>query len=280
MKTQPRRLLLAILMAGAIASPGRAADATPHPQAHAHNDYLHDRPLHDALDHGFCSIEADIWRIEDELLVAHTADELDPTRTLEGLYLKPLAERCAARGGWVYEPGRTVTLLIDLKSNGAELYPLLRAQLAKYRELFDDRPYSSGNADGASTAPSVARPVRAILSGDRPIDLVAADIRRLCGIDGRLPDLERDIAPDLYPLVSDNWTSYFSWRGEGPMPADEREKLNGYVNAAHAKGIHLRFWAAPDTEAVWSALLDADVDLIGADDLPRLQKFLADRTTD
>ncbi len=268
---------LAIL---ALATPAIAADAVPLPRAHAHNDYLHERPLHDALDHGFCSIEADIWRIDDELLVAHDFDELDPERTFEGLYLKPLAERCKARGGWVYEPGRTVTLLIDLKSNGAELYPLLREQLAKYRELFDDRPFTTGSTDGATTAPSVARPVRVILSGDRPIDLVAADPRRLCGIDGRLPDLERDVTPDLYPLVSDNWTSYFTWRGEGPMPADQREKLHGYVAAAHAKGIHLRFWAAPDTEAVWTELLDAGVDLIGADDLPRLQRFLDDRSAD
>lgn len=271
---------LALLSATTFAAPCRAADATPLPQAHAHNDYLHDRPLVDALDHGFCSIEADIWRIEDELLVAHTFAELNSERTFEALYLKPLAERCKARGGWVYQPGRTVTLLVDLKNDGAALYPLLREQLAKYHELFDDRPYSAGDADGAVSAPSIARPVRVILSGDRPIDLVAADARRLCGIDGRLADLERDITPDFYPLVSDNWTSYFTWRGEGPMPDDEREKLHGYVAAAHAKGIHLRFWAAPDTEAVWTELLDAGVDLIGADDLPRLQRFLGEQTMD
>ncbi len=30
-------------------------------QAHAHDDYEHDRPLLDALEHGFTSVEADIW---------------------------------------------------------------------------------------------------------------------------------------------------------------------------------------------------------------------------
>jgi len=39
----------------------RAADqSVPLIPAHAHNDYLHARPLLDALDHGFCSVEADI----------------------------------------------------------------------------------------------------------------------------------------------------------------------------------------------------------------------------
>ena len=33
-------------------------------RAHAHNDYEHPRPLFDALDHGFKSVEADIWLVE------------------------------------------------------------------------------------------------------------------------------------------------------------------------------------------------------------------------
>ena len=33
----------------------------PLPNAHAHNDYEHKRPLFDALDHGFCSVEADVF---------------------------------------------------------------------------------------------------------------------------------------------------------------------------------------------------------------------------
>ncbi|HEY3789313.1 MAG TPA: hypothetical protein VGL71_10685, partial [Urbifossiella sp.] len=34
---------------------------SPLRHAHAHNDYEHKRPLLDALEQGFCSVEADIW---------------------------------------------------------------------------------------------------------------------------------------------------------------------------------------------------------------------------
>jgi hypothetical protein len=37
------------------------AEVTPLPNAHAHNDYHHPRPLLDALDAGFCSVEADVF---------------------------------------------------------------------------------------------------------------------------------------------------------------------------------------------------------------------------
>src|SRR6185436_16418009 len=66
-----------------------AAEVVPLEHAHAHNDYLHTRPLLDALDHGFTSVEVDIFLVDGELLVAHTAREIKPDRTLEKLYLEP-----------------------------------------------------------------------------------------------------------------------------------------------------------------------------------------------
>ena len=48
-----------------------AGEVIPLPRAHAHNDYRHERPLFDALDHGFCSVEADIFLVEGQLLIGH-----------------------------------------------------------------------------------------------------------------------------------------------------------------------------------------------------------------
>ena len=50
-----------------------AADPLPLGRAHAHNDYEHTRPLLDALDCGFGSIEADVHLVDGRLLVAHDA---------------------------------------------------------------------------------------------------------------------------------------------------------------------------------------------------------------
>jgi hypothetical protein len=79
-----------------------AADVKALPQAHAHNDYEHQRPLLDALDHGFTGVEADIWLVNGKLLVAHEEAHIKPERTLEALYLDPLKKRVAENGGRVY----------------------------------------------------------------------------------------------------------------------------------------------------------------------------------
>ena len=106
------------------------------PHAHAHNDYAHRRPLLDALAHGFTSVEADVFLVDGKLLVAHTAAELKPDRTLESLYLDPLRARVRANGGRVYRDGPPFWLLIDVKTEANATYAALHDVLAKYADLF------------------------------------------------------------------------------------------------------------------------------------------------
>src|SRR5713226_4549315 len=107
-------LLIPLLLCVATAT---RADPVPLTRAHAHNDYEHARPLLDALDHGFCSVEADIYLVEGKLLVAHDRNKIQPERTLQALYLDPLRERVRQNGGRVYRGGPSLTLLIDVKSD-------------------------------------------------------------------------------------------------------------------------------------------------------------------
>lgn len=236
----------------------------PLPQAHAHNDYLHERPLLDALDQGFCSVEADIFLVDGKLLVAHTQSELTPARTLESLYLKPLAERVRAGGGRVYRNGPQMTLLIDFKNDGAETWALLNEVLARYAEMLT-RVEGNEVVEGAVTV---------IVSGDRPFEVIAKTTPRYAGVDGRLSDLDSDAPSHFMPLISDQWSRHFKWKGKGSMPEEERQKLADLVQRVHRSGRRLRFWATPDVEPMWRTLHEAGVDLINTDDLDGLSRFL------
>jgi hypothetical protein len=250
----------------AIVVPAGAAEtpAAPLLHAHAHNDYLHERPLLDALDHGFTSLEADVYLVDGQLLVAHTRAELKPERTLKRLYLDPLCERARQGNGRVWPGGPPLTLLVDIKADGQASYQALARLLAEYDDMvsvFDD--------ERAET-----KALKVVVSGDRAREAIAADVPRYVGIDGRLSDLEADVSPDLFPLISDNWNLHFRWRGEGPFPDAERAKLRDIVRRAHDRRCRVRFWATPEKTAVWQELLAADVDLIGSDDLVGLERFL------
>jgi hypothetical protein len=85
------------------------AQVTPLDRAHAHNDYAHQRPLLDALDAGFCSVEADVYLVDGDLWVAHDREDLKSTRRLTNLYLDPLLQR--ARNYGVISGNRPTELL-------------------------------------------------------------------------------------------------------------------------------------------------------------------------
>ena len=113
-----------------------------------------------------------------------------------------------------------------------------------------------------------------IISGDRPIQEIENSKPRRAGIDGRVADLDSDKPAALLPLISDNWTNHFRYRGVGSMPDTEREKLHDMVERAHARGRRIRFWATPETPLLWQELKAAGVDLLGTDDLEKLSTFL------
>ncbi|MEV6548456.1 phosphatidylinositol-specific phospholipase C/glycerophosphodiester phosphodiesterase family protein [Streptomyces sp. NPDC051597] len=259
-------------VATAAERPGaRPGGPRPLRRAHAHNDYEHPHPLLDALAHGFTSVEADVFLVDGQLLVAHDPAGLDPTRTLERLYLDPLMARVRAHHGSVYRGHhRPVQLLVDIKTDGAAAYRELDRRLRPYRRMLST--YAYGRVTPGAVTP--------VVSGDRGAraPMEAQQVRHAF-YDGRPEDLGTAATAAFIPLVSGNWTQSFTWLGTGPFPAAERRRLRAFVARAHAHRQRVRFWATPDLpgperDALWRELLAADVDHINTDDLAGLEAFL------
>ena len=238
-------------------------------QGHAHNDYEHDHPLDDALDAGFSSVEADVWAVDGELLVAHARDEVDPSRTLTSLYLEPLVRHFAGDRRRTSAP--RLQLLVDIKSAPSETLPLLRAQLRDYAPILT-------RYRGCTATPG---PVSVVVSG--------ADVRPAAPAAKRVSYFGYDMQPErtrdtglpkaITPLVSAEWDAYFTWDGHGSMPSSERARLEEMVRVAHVVGSAIRFYDTPDDrgaarDALWRELVAADVDYISTDDLAGFGAFI------
>jgi len=234
---------------------------TPILVAHAHNDYVHKRPLAEALEQGFTSLEIDIFLHKGEIIVSHVPLFLNLKPNLRERYLEPLHQLIQSQGGKVFPNHDTqLILMIDVKTNGREMYPVLKEALAEYEDMLT-----------IYTPDSVKRgPVKIVLSGARDGGAIETDERHYFQRDGGFDDSD---SPALTPRASGVYRKVIKWRGGGDMPTEEREKLQALVQKVHSKGKKLRLFAAPNKEAVWRELLDAGVDWINVDKLKAFRIF-------
>jgi len=246
--------------------------ASPLPQAHAHNDYEHSRPLFDALEQGFVYIEADVYLIDGELYVSHLYPlVLSQEKTLVHSYLAPLAELVRRNGGSVFSTpdAPPLQLMVDIKSDANETYAALKKHMEPYQHLLTSFENGVKNE----------RAVTVFLSGNRPVEQVLSEEKTFMCLDGRIEDLGRGIPPDLMPVVSERFSNIFGWEILGQQRTENQWlTLKRLACLTHSEGKKLRLWASPETESVWEEMLNAGCDIINSDELHRLRQFLLRRS--
>lgn len=234
-----------------------------HPNAHAHNDYEHPLPLWNALQHGFMSVEADVWLINGTLFVKHFKPKnVEKTPTLEKLYLQPLSDIISKQKGRVY-PNNSAPfyLMIDIKHEGIATYEALKKICKPYLSLLE----------GENS------PLKIFLSGARPTELMLADKDAFMGIDGRPEDIGKGYSAADMPVISQRYGKIIKWKGKTPISTEEFHVLKNLADACHKEGKKLRLWASPETELAWETLLEAGIDLLNTDKLEEMDHFLQGR---
>ena len=226
--------------------------------AHAHNDYLNEKPLIFALQNGFHSIEVDIYEYQGEIVVSHYGNNLKSKPTLRSLYLEPL--RDFLHGNQAVD----LWLLIDLKQEDESLLDLLHEQIQELGNLFKSKKSSE------------LRPVQIVLSGSVQRQLIAeTDFYEYFYLDGRIHHLESESWDSyLMPLISANITNVVKWNGKNEINAEDKKRINDLVFLANSQGKKLRFWKTRDSEDTWVQLREMGVHVIGTDEVEALAQFI------
>lgn len=232
---------------------------TPHLNAHAHNDYEHVRPLFNALDNGFTSVEADVHLIDGQLLVSHNKPGKE-SRSLDQLYFYPL-DSLVARNGRIFQNyDQPFYLMIDLKTDAKTTYEAVNLLLGRYSRLRCQDKFC---------------PVRIFVSGNRPLDKIGSSETKGLAFDGRPEDLGKGYSTDDMPVISDHYKNWSNWSGHQKSTPHDLQRIRDLAHRVHAEGKKLRLWAIPDNELAWEELLGAGVDIINTDKLKELNEFLS-----
>ncbi len=241
------------------------AQIIPLPNAFAHNDYRHKRPLFDALGSGFTHLEADIYLWRGRLLVTHRIPILKKHNNVETLYLLPLFKRLNNPTDSLAPTALdTIVLLVDIKSNAERTYKALKKQLLPFKSILSS--YDNGKV--------IIRNLTIVLSGHRPINVLENETTRFVFAD---EDLRKSgnikNNQDMYTMASCKYSRLISWKGKGQVPEEQKFRLNDLVLKAHAEGKKVRLWASPENEKVWSFLRVCGVDLINTDKIQVLKRY-------
>lgn len=234
------------------------AQVNVHINAHAHNDYEHNRPLFGALQNGFISVEADVHLFKGNLLVGHdNVSEHSPS--IEKLYFAPLDSLLKQNGTIYPSTTRPFYLMIDIKTDGEKTYRALQASLKSYPSLNCNQN---------------ACPLRIFLSGNRPTGIILKEGYTGFALDGRPEDVGKGLSSEIMPVISDSYSNWSHWLALSPAKAETLSRIRTLAAQVHAEGKQFRLWGTPDNELAWQALLDAGVDLINTDKLEALNVFL------
>jgi len=211
----------------------------------SHNDYLKEKPLKAAFEKKAEYIEADVFLDKGAFVVAHAIEEIDPSKTLEGMYLKPLTRLK------LYD----LNLAIDLKQGGPDVMGALIKLLEKFPML--------------TSSPSL----HIVLSGDYPPPSEWKHYPNYIWFDGR-PDIEySEDQLKRIRLISTSFSSVSTWNGEGEIPDTEFMKIQKVIDHVHHLNKPFRFWAIPDFKNSWEKLEEAGVDVINTDKVNEVWKL-------
>lgn len=211
---------------------------------HSHNDYNQIIPFWDAYANGANSIEADIFLKNDNLYVAHDEKSITASRTLEALYLKPLATALEMN----YKENQELFLVIDIKTAATETLATLIATLKKYPIIIQNKK------------------LKIIISGNRP---KAEDYSKYPDfIFFDFQEIGESISKENWEkvaMVSVDYKKYSSWNGKGRLTHEDYDRVSAIISKGKATNKPFRFWGCPDTKSAWKALIDLGIDIVNTD---------------
>ncbi len=224
---------------------------------HAHNDYLHERPLLEALTYGYESIEIDIIRKDSSLIVSHDGHDLETKPNIVDLYIKPLKDYCQ-------DHKLRVWLLIDLKKYDDWTLQLLHKVAESNHQFFSTRAETDQQ-----------KPLKIILSGAMPRREIADNSEyEYFFIDGRPAHLDQGFDSQVMPLISTNLSKHLNLNPQEKPDSTRYAEVVKMISQTHSQGKQFRFWNTSDNAQIWAQLKKLKVDLIGSDDLKALSEFI------
>lgn len=257
---------------------------TPVP-CHSHNDYWRRIPFFDAVHAGCSSVEADVWHFHDELYVGHAIPALSHNRTFRSLYINPILSvlnrqnpvtefsKGSKNGVFDEQFDQTLVLLVDFKTNGVDLFPVVEEQLSPLRDQGYLTHYNGTDLiQGAVTVVGTGNtPFESVLANNTYRDIFFDAPLKVFTTDGpNNESLKYNYTNSFYASVSAYEAVGFPWLGH--YTDRQVDKLRDHILGAQKAGLKARYWDTPAwpkglRNYIWTLLVKQGTDYLNVDDI-------------
>ncbi len=220
---------------------------------HSHNDYHQKEPLIGALEATAKSIEIDVFLKNDKVLVGHVRSELSDDKSLEKMYILPLKKHLETH------PGYDFFFMIDVKTEAVSTLNAIDNILKKYPELFSENG------------------IQIVISGSRPKPENYNDYAPYIWFDGRNPSDVETSGGNKIALISQDFSSFTSWRGKGDIPQKDLEKLELFIKECHNQHRAVRLWDTGDSNEMRDFLISIGVDYLNSDTPKETRQYIQNK---
>lgn len=227
-------------------------------QAHSHNDNRQLKPFNEASDQQFGSVETDIMLKNGVLYSVNNVEDTTPERTFEKLYLQPIAAQLEKNNGQIYsQKDNSFQFLIDIKTKAVETLDILVKELEKHPEIIS--PGSN---------------IKIVVSGNIPVPELFFQYPAYISFDGN-PDITYSPQQlERIALISQQFSKYTSWNGEGPLPKNDKKLISKVVQKTHGMNKKIRFWDTPDNINTWKIMMSLQVDFLDTGKVIQMGDYL------
>jgi alkaline phosphatase len=228
---------------------------------HSHNDYAQAKPFWGAYEAGADAIEVDVFLENGQLLVSHDRRTLRKAKTIQEMYLNPLRQVMRKNGGKCRANGKSLQLVVDLKTGKAALDKLVEIiEKEGYKECFDVKKNQFA--------------ARLVIGGDVSKIENFLDYPEYVFFSVKASfDFSRPCASRVWE-VSESLRTYSRWR-KGRMSEKDKKRIRSAAELFRTKGVKLRIWAIPDNKEAWALAKELGLDYINTDRPAIVAKWLS-----
>lgn len=247
------------------------------PVAHSHNDYLQKRPLYEAIELGFGSIEIDICLTnKKELKVAHIPWFLGGKKDIDELYFAPIAKMIEEKDQrFNYSKEFPLQLLIDFKKNADSTYKYLKVVFIKYAKYITQ--YKNGKVIYQGQ-------LEINITGHQPWKALMSDSITYCLMDGPIwltdSSIEHRGFSDIdtsrlkfMGRVANDWQSLMAFKKNFKSEDEFYSSVRANLQQYHDHGLTTRFHGVPNNEKAWKFIYKCGAYWFNVDKLKGFSDF-------